>query len=302
VLNHIPMCSCPSGMTGNAFVQCSPQRGIQKIENVFLQNIFISLTIAPVETNPCQPSPCGPNSQCRAVNGQAVCTCVQGYIGNPPACRPECSVNSDCGQAEACHNFKCRDPCPGTCGIGAKCMVINHNPICSCPQRYAGDPFVQCSPVGNNSLLRQNSMQNSNKLCIVLPLVERPVVQNAPTDPCRPSPCGPNSNCVNRNGSPSCSCLPNMIGAPPNCRPECVTHSDCPNDKACANQRCVDPCIGACGLNAECRVSLHIANCICRQGYTGDPFTNCYVYCECPPFENRVLKCVIYVSFENIFN
>ena len=110
--------------------------------------------------------------------------------------------------------------------------------------------------------------------------VEKPVLHETPRDPCYPSPCGPNANCINRNGSPSCSCLPDMIGAPPNCRPECVTHSDCSNDKACVNKKCSNPCINACGLNAECKVSLHIANCICQQGYTGDPFTNCYVQCE----------------------
>ena len=28
VYNHVPMCSCPAGMTGNAFVFCNPFRGI----------------------------------------------------------------------------------------------------------------------------------------------------------------------------------------------------------------------------------------------------------------------------------
>lgn len=130
VMNHIPICSCPNGMAGNAFVQCIPQR-------------------TPIETNPCRPSPCGQNSQCRNVNGQAVCSCVVGYVGSPPSCRPECSVNSDCVQNMACTNFKCKDPCPGTCGLGARCNVVNHNPICSCPQRMTGDPFVRCYEIGN---------------------------------------------------------------------------------------------------------------------------------------------------------
>lgn len=121
------MCSCPNGMEGNAFVQCRP--------------FFVE------KPNPCHPSPCGPNSQCREINGQGVCSCVQGYIGSPPTCRPECVVSSECPQNEACSNQKCRDPCPGTCGVGAKCMVINHNPICSCPPKYSGNPFVRCQPI-----------------------------------------------------------------------------------------------------------------------------------------------------------
>lgn len=103
--------------------------------------------LEPVITQPCQPSPCGPNSQCREINNQAVCSCVQGYIGSPPSCRPECVVSSECKQNEACSNFKCIDPCSGTCGLSARCQVINHNPICSCPERFEGDPFIRCQPI-----------------------------------------------------------------------------------------------------------------------------------------------------------
>lgn len=94
----------------------------------------------------CSPSPCGPNSQCRDVNGQAVCSCLVGYVGSPPNCRPECVVSAECPLNQACSNQKCKDPCPGTCGIGALCQVVNHNPICSCPPSYSGNPFVRCQP------------------------------------------------------------------------------------------------------------------------------------------------------------
>ena len=94
--------------------------------------------------NPCRPSPCGPNSECRIVNEHAVCSCERSYIGTPPACRAECTVSSECSQDKACINQKCADPCPGTCGINARCMVTNHNPICSCSPGFTGDPFVKC--------------------------------------------------------------------------------------------------------------------------------------------------------------
>lgn len=97
-----------------------------------------------MDVHPCNPSPCGPNSQCREINGQAVCSCVPGYIGSPPTCRPECITSSECNLDKACVNQKCIDPCPGTCGIGAKCQVVNHNPICSCQTPHTGDPFVKC--------------------------------------------------------------------------------------------------------------------------------------------------------------
>ncbi|ETN60100.1 dumpy [Anopheles darlingi] len=228
-------------MAGNAFVQCRPQQ-------------------APVVTNPCNPSPCGPNSQCREINGQAVCSCLSGYFGSPPMCRPECTGNSECPLTLACVNFKCTDPCPGSCGFSARCTVVNHNPICSCPARLTGDPFVRCYEIA-----------------------EKAPPLDIPSDPCIPSPCGPNALCQNSNGVPSCSCQPEMLGSPPNCRPECTTNSDCSRVLACSRQRCVDPCLNACGLEAKCHVSLHVANCICPEGYEGDPFRQCTIRMNTPP-------------------
>lgn len=103
---------------------------------------LIYILEAPVDV--CNPSPCGPNSQCRQVNGQAVCSCVPGYIGSPPSCRPECVSSPECPLIQACVNQKCIDPCPGTCGVSAICKVFNHNPHCHCPEGMTGDPFVNC--------------------------------------------------------------------------------------------------------------------------------------------------------------
>lgn len=103
----------------------------------------------PVVINPCTPSPCGPNSYCRAINNRAVCACTPGFIGTPPICRPECISNEECPLNQACVNQKCIKPCAGSCGIGALCQVVNHNPICSCPIRQTGDPFIRCTPIRN---------------------------------------------------------------------------------------------------------------------------------------------------------
>lgn len=100
----------------------------------------------PIDKNPCQPNPCGPNSQCRQVNLNAVCSCLIGYIGSPPLCRPECTGNQDCPSNQACLNQKCKDPCPGSCGINADCRVVNHNPICTCKLQHEGNPFTSCQP------------------------------------------------------------------------------------------------------------------------------------------------------------
>lgn len=104
---------------------------------------------APVEDeirDPCVPSPCGPNSQCRPVGTTPSCSCLIDFIGSPPNCRPECTINPECSSNLACIWQKCKDPCPGSCGVGAQCSVINHTPICTCLDGYIGDPFTSCQP------------------------------------------------------------------------------------------------------------------------------------------------------------
>lgn len=165
--------------------------------NPFIFNDFklfsiIILTSALIPINPCEPSPCGPNSICRVFGERPTCSCQSSYIGSPPNCRPECVTSAQCDQHSACINQKCSDPCPGTCGLGAECKVINHNPICSCPRNYIGDPFDQCTP--------------------------KPAEPPRNINQCLPSPCGPNSECHEFDGRAVCSCAFGMLGAPPNCR------------------------------------------------------------------------------------
>jgi hypothetical protein len=220
-------------MTGDAFVQCHPKHEGPKVENT------------------CTPSPCGANSQCQAVNGQAVCSCLPNNIGMPPNCRPECIGSSECPLNKACINKKCVDPCPGACGYNARCESINHSPICSCSQGLTGDPFKGCIEV------------------------VKPPIMPQTIDPCQPSPCGPNSKCVSRNNEAICSCLPDNIGSPPNCRPECTVNYDCATNQVCDKLKCRNPCPGICGKNAICKVNAHTVSCLCPENTNGDPYYNC---------------------------
>lgn len=130
---------------GNSFYQCIS--GIFIARSTILTNIF--LAPKPEDQypkDPCLPSPCGPNAMCKAIGETPVCTCMNNYIGVPPNCRPECSISSDCTADRSCIREKCRDPCPGSCGVNARCTVINHTPACTCPEGYTGDPFTSCSP------------------------------------------------------------------------------------------------------------------------------------------------------------
>ena len=100
-------------------------------------------------------------------------------------------------------------------------------------------------------------------------------------NPCVPSPCGPFSVCQDFGGYPSCSCSQNYVGSPPNCRPECRINSECRGNQACVKEKCIDPCPGSCGSNSDCHVVNHNPVCSCKKGYSGDPFTNCYLQPMC---------------------
>lgn len=87
--------------------------------------------------------------------------------------------------------------------------------------------------------------------------------------PC--SDCGPNADCIDGQ----CRCKPNYFGAAPFCRPECLSSSDCEWRFTCMNQRCVDPCPGACGRGAVCLPVAHEPRCECPPSTTGNPLVDC---------------------------
>ena len=207
----------------------------------------------PEVIDPCNPTPCGVNANCRERNLAASCACIPGMFGDPyTECKPECTLNPDCAIHLACVANKCVDPCPGVCGTNAYCKVRNHRPSCICEPGFEGDPFRICN--------RRTT---------------RPPVTES-VDPCNPSPCGSNAVCQRRSRAAACQCIPEYFGDPyVACRPECVVNSDCPSNKACQRNKCIDPCPGTCGINAVCNVRSHIAMCTCLAGYEGDPFTSC---------------------------
>lgn len=107
----------------------------------------LTTVIEPIEEvrNPCNPSPCGANAICKERNGAGSCSCVPNYFGDPyTGCRPECVINADCPMDRACIGNKCANPCPGTCGLNAECIVSNHAPSCFCFEGYTGNPAVAC--------------------------------------------------------------------------------------------------------------------------------------------------------------
>jgi hypothetical protein len=207
----------------------------------------------------CDNSPCGPYAHCEVVGNHIKCSCLPNCIGSPPFCRLECQINSDCPLTKACdQNNRCIDPCIGSCARNADCRVVSHSPVCTCPSGHTGDPFNHCE-------------------------LERIPIEhdNAPQDPCIPTPCGPNSRCDNYNGFAKCSCLPNYYGRAPNCRPECILNSECNSDQSCINNVCRDSCEGACGVGALCQTVNHYPICSCPSHLRGDPQVQCDTKPDC---------------------
>jgi hypothetical protein len=57
---------------------------------------------------------------------------------------------------------------------------------------------------------------------------------------------------------------------------ECRNDDECPYDKACLNEKCLNPCISSrCGKGAECQPQQHRANCVCPAGTQGNPLVSC---------------------------
>ena len=123
----------------------------------------------------CNVDPCGANAICKSRLHASSCTCPIGYTGNPqvqcvkskyppascsaphkhvsvtpdivPVLAPECADNSECPPWNACINRQCLNPCAVTdpCATNAFCKVQEHEPICTCPEGYFGDPRVSCT-------------------------------------------------------------------------------------------------------------------------------------------------------------
>lgn len=122
--------------------------------------------------------------------------------------------------------------------------------------------------------MRTRSNTSYYYILIVVFLAATPPVK---VNPCLPSPCGPNSECIENGDNAQCNCINEYIGSPPNCRPECTSSTECATNMACINRKCRDPCPGSCGTNAECRVVSHTPICLCQNGFSGDPFLGCNI-------------------------
>ena len=57
-----------------------------------------------------------------------------------------CDNDDECPTHTACRNRLCINPCAydDPCSPSANCQVLNHKPVCTCPDGYIGDPKTSC--------------------------------------------------------------------------------------------------------------------------------------------------------------
>ena len=130
--------------------------------------------------NACRFEHCGVNAVCKASGHVARCECLPGYSGHnanrgcrkrkycnkhenvicmlilvyyaapptEPSLATGCSSNSECPDYSACENRNCINPCAirDPCAPLATCRVVNHQPVCTCPDGYIGSANTQCKP------------------------------------------------------------------------------------------------------------------------------------------------------------
>lgn len=135
------------------------------------------LVPVPKPTALCHPSPCGPHSQCQVIDNKPVCSCLPGFIGVIPECRPECVISTECSSRLACIKQKCLDPCTGSCGVNTECRVHNHIPICTCMEDHTGDPFILCSPTPKSMFFSPN-VDHLSQIILMMVKVDSIVVNS----------------------------------------------------------------------------------------------------------------------------
>lgn len=266
-------CICPDGYVSSGSGTCQP---VFKIDGCISDSDCGSneACINNICTNPCN---CGRNAECRIRDHKPVCSCDQGYQGNPEIqCFPvECEANSDCLSTHQCINRQCVPACSAdlsSCGARAECFGINHRAVCECPPGLTGHPEQGCVLIGCQS----NSECPSEQSCI----------NNRCENPCNTTVvCHKTEVCKVYQHQPECACPPGTVAD--NNRgciqrdEQCHDDGECPSKMGCIGGTCVELCgtIHPCGVNAECKVLDHVPVrtmvCECLPGYQGNAAVQC---------------------------
>lgn len=171
----------------------------------------------------CDQYPCGRQTICKGVAHRPVCSCRDGFFGDPrKGCvKKDCESDNDCSDEKYCEQHVCKIACltGKPCGENSVCSSEKHRRLCSCKPGYTGNP---------------------NTGCIKL-------------DYCSTKPCGDGSVCKNMRNEAQCSCPQGTVGDPykEGCQKsqECRANRDCPSIARCTIVNGKRKCTGKTSLS-----------------------------------------------------
>ncbi|XP_075236478.1 uncharacterized protein LOC142333342 [Lycorma delicatula] len=228
-------------------------------------------------------------------------------VNHKPQCVTSCFSDNNCLPTLACIDGICVDPCIDIrCqlyGVGFTCQVVNHKPTClapsltclselNCPTLLACvDGFCIDPCVGYESVCLQYGpgyvcqVINHQPQCVILCLsdVACPLNMACIGGHCV-DPCISNEVCLLYGLQYICQVVNHKAQCVPSSSVvvyrECTSDQDCPEDKACKDFKCYNPCDSLqCHLmftsDYTCVVENHLAVCVIQ----GDK--KCYINDDC---------------------
>lgn len=264
VYNHRSSCECPKGTQGDPQISCISGH-CQYNEDCADHEACdrLNRVCRPV----CDKNSCGKGAYCVGTNHAIKCSCNERTYGDPYVeCRQqsptECSVDADCPSKLACINDRCTNPCTqqNVCSKEQTCSVLDSLPlrilVCKCPPETVSDERGNCKPISREAPACTSDFECPR---------DTDVCRNDNCVPaCRVTECGSNAQCTASNHRAVCTCPDQYKGNPyVGCTyswvepaHECTQNDDCPFDRTCNNNKCVNPCkeLSPCGRGAFCFV------------------------------------------------
>lgn len=272
------ICSCPENMVPDDNGECkrilTPKEGCSSDDECSDQLACVSGSCR----NPCN---CGENSICQVVKHKPICSCKEGYEGNPNirCLTIGCRSDSECDHDKSCVNSNCINPCliNDPCGANTECYARNHKPECRCANGYRGDPFQGCRAIeclSNDDCPLDKFCDQANGVCL---------------NPCHydKTHCGQGAHCIAQNHNGLCKCNPGLNGNPyilckqDDPQPECLYDNDCSSTLACIDGRCKEPCLelNPCVNPSKCQalatLPVRTILCVCPDGYISSGSGTC---------------------------
>lgn len=235
---------------------------------------------------------CGEKALCQTVLHRPRCSCPDCHIGRPnKACIPDpncesmpkrpqdakvatpCQSDFECPENLKCDAAgQCSSPCDSLavpCEEFKKCVVRKHRPVCVCKSGFIVNEYGELTCAPDRRECAADEECASNLACIRGQCRNPCIDYDARGKP----PCEENKQCEVLDHKPVCICTKDCVPS----ISICLRDNGCPQDLACRNYQCINPCDTAtCAEDSPCYVEDHKPICkFCPPGYIKDAHQGC---------------------------